>query len=102
MIAVKRARLITADMKVSRGEAGEYAREFFRNTEVHAREADVSVTTYAAEAGVSMPREYFRDVFGVLFSGVGTWDLKLGLGLSIFVLSFFRNDKMLLLVAIVA
>eukprot|EP01084_Bolivina_argentea_P238349 400444_1 len=72
--AVKRVRLITADLKVCRGEAGSYAKNFFLDPEVRAREADVLVCTYAAEAGVSMPPKYFQAVFGMLYPGVGTWD----------------------------
>ncbi len=72
--AVKRVRLITADMKTSRGAAGTFAKEVFLDPEVRAREADVLVCTYAAEAGVSMPAGHFQSVFGLLYTGVGTWD----------------------------
>ncbi len=71
---VKRIRLITADLKKTRDEAGTYAKDFFLDTEESAREADVLVCTYAAEAGMSMPSQYFQAVFGMLYPGVGTWD----------------------------
>ncbi len=75
--ALRRIRHVRLDVKAGKTEEGQYARMLFEDTNACAREADVLVVTYVAEAGVSIPRGHFRAVFGVLFPAVGTWDSQL-------------------------
>ncbi len=68
-----RIRVVTADMKQVSNEAGAYARHFFRDPQVHAKDVDVLITTYVIESGVSMP-VHFKSLFAVLYKNIANWD----------------------------
>ncbi len=72
-LVVGRIRVITADMKAVTHTSGSYDRRFFTDTEVYAKQADVLITTYVVEAGVSMP-VHFRYVFAMLYKNIANWD----------------------------